>query len=384
MSGNENHFEVIVLGAGSMGSAACYHLAKRGVSVLGIDQFDIPNNRSSHHGKSRMIRKAYYEHPDYVPLLQRAYELWGDLENDSPEQILFKTGALYLCHSKDSVVTGSLRSAKEHALPHTHLNTAAIRSDFPEFTVPDQFEGFFEPDGGFLRPELGIQEHARQAERWGAHFLSNTKVLDWTTNPSRVEVKTNEAIYSAEHLIISAGPWAQPILEHIGIELTVTRQVQAWFEPQGAPARFSYQNFPCWLIETQAPYGHYGFPILPGQKGLKIAEHRPGVPISAAAIDQEIQPPTEKELSGLRSVLETHIQDAAGPMIKSCTCLYTSTSDQHFVVGTHPGDDRISIAAGFSGHGYKFSSVVGEALADLASCGKTKHPIDFLNPMRFI
>lgn len=384
MSKNEKHFEVIVLGAGSIGSAACYHLAKRGISVLGIDQFDIPNNRSSHHGKSRMIRKAYYEHPDYVPLLHRAYELWSDLENESPEQIFFKTGALYLCHSKDSVVTGSLRSAKIHGLSHTHLNTAAIRSDFPEFTVPENFEGLFEPDGGFLRPELGIQEHARQAEKRGAHFLSNTKVLNWTSTPSCVEVKTNDTTYSAEHLIISAGPWAQPILESIGIELTVSRQVQAWFESRGDPVRFSYQNFPCWFIETHAPFGHYGFPILPGQKGLKIAEHRAGVPLSAATIDQGIQPPAEKELSELRSVLETHIQGASGQLIKSCTCLYTNTTDRHFVVGTHPTDDRISIAAGFSGHGYKFSTVIGEALADLVCWGKTKHPIDFLSPKRFI
>ena len=383
MPSENNHFDVIVLGVGSLGSAACYHLAKRGAKVVGVEQFDVPHRFGSHHGKSRMIRKAYYEHPDYVPLLNRAYELWDELQKKSPEPILNRTGALYLCESEDSVVTGSLRSAKQHDLPHRHLTGAEIKSEFAQFQVDDSFEGFFEPDGGYLRPEDAIVAHAWQASGLGAMILTNTPVLNWSADDNGVEVRTAEGLLYANELIISAGAWATKILNYLEVELTVTRQVQAWFEPKNDPDRFSADQFPCWFIETNAPYGHYGFPILPGQKGLKIAEHRPGQTIPIEDIGKEVMDPTEQELETLRSILEQYIPGAAGRLLKSCTCLYTNTPDQHFIIDKLPDNPRVNVAAGFSGHGYKFSSVVGEALADLALEGSTQHPIGFLGLSRF-
>ena len=383
MPENCKHYDVIVLGVGSMGSAACYHLAKRGISVLGIDRFEIPHNQGSHHGKSRMIRKAYYEHPDYVPLLERAYELWDQLEHDSSEQILYKNGALYLCGSEESVVSGSLRSALKYSLNHTHIQRGSLPKHFPQFMVPAHFEGFLEPEGGFLRPELGVQEHARQAEKLGAILMTRTEVFGWDSSESGVEIYTDSGKFFAKHLVICAGPWAQQVTKPLGIELTVTRQVQAWFAPKEDAEAFTPDNFPCWFIETQPPFGHYGFPILPGQKGLKIAEHRPGIPISTENTALLSQAPNDNEIEQLRSVLETHIQGSAGNLLKACTCLYTNSPDQHFIIGNHPKETRVSIAAGFSGHGYKFASVIGEVLADLAINGKTEHPIAFLSPDRF-
>jgi sarcosine oxidase len=383
MASNENHFDVIVLGVGSMGSAACYHLAKRGAKVLGLDQFEIPHNHGSHHGKSRMIRKAYYEHPDYVPLLQRAYELWDELEHAATNSVFKRTGALYLGKSDDSVVSGSIRSARQHKLPHRYLETVEIKRDFPAFSVPDCFDGFYEPDGGYLCPENGIEEHAWQAARLGTSILTNTPALSWQADKDGVEVKTMEGTLHADQLIVSAGAWTNSLLKDLGIQLTVTRQIQAWFEPKGDPQRFSPENFPCWFIETGPPYGHYGFPILPGQKGLKIAEHRPGSQIPIEQIGKAIEPPTAKELDSLQQILVEYIPGAAGPLLKSCTCLYTNSPDQHFIIGKHPIHDRVTMAAGFSGHGYKFAPVIGEILADLSTDGKTRHPVEFLSLERF-
>ncbi|MCZ6671907.1 MAG: N-methyl-L-tryptophan oxidase [Verrucomicrobia bacterium] len=383
MSAANNHFDVIVLGVGSMGSAACYHLAKRGIKVLGLEQFDIPHNQGSHHGKSRMIRKAYYEHPDYVPLLERAYELWDELEADATEKIIYRTGGLYLGSSYGSIITGSLESARKHGLPHRYLNHAEICEQFPSFQVPETFEGYFESEGGFIRPEDAVQEHAHQAEKNGARILASTPVLDWVSSPDGVEVKSSAGNFSAGQLIICAGAWTGPILRDLGIELTVTRQVQAWFEPKDDPKKFTHENFPCWFIETDPPHGHYGFPTLPSQKGLKIAEHKPGEPILADQVGQAVDPPNQSELDDLQRVLNTFIPGAAGQLLKSCTCLYTNSPDQHFIVGKHPELDPVSLAAGFSGHGYKFASVMGEILADLATNGATRHSIEFLSPKRF-
>ena len=379
----DNHFDVIVLGIGSMGSSACYHLAKRGARVLGLEQFDLPHQQGSHHGKSRMIRKAYFEHPDYVPLLQRAYQLWDELEAGSMETILKRTGGLYLCGSKDSIVTGSLASAREHNLPHDFLLHSDIVERFPAFNVPDSHTGFYEPDAGYLRPEEGILEHVRQAREKGATIKTNCPVLNWKKNGEGIEVSTDHGSYFAQQLVVCAGAWTSQMLTTLGIELTVTRQIQAWFEPLEDPAQFSPDSFPCWFIETELGSGHYGFPILPGRPALKIAHHKAGTVIPLSNLGQAVEPPTEAELEELRQILATYIPGAAGPVKNSCTCLYTNSPDQHFIVGKHPDEDRIQLAGGFSGHGYKFSSVIGEILADLAIEGKTRHPIDFLSPERF-
>jgi sarcosine oxidase len=366
-----------------MGSSATYHLAKRGSKVLGLDQFEIPHNQGSHHGKSRMIRKAYYEHPDYVPLLERAYELWDELQEKASETIINRTGAIFLGNSQDSIVSGSLKSARLHNLPYRYLNAAEIKADFPSFTVDESFEGFFEPDGGYLRPEDGIVEHAWRASGAGAKILTNTPALSWNATADGIEVRTAEGALFADQLIITAGAWTNSVVKNLGIELTVTRQVQAWFEPKTDPSNFSPDNFLCWFIDTNPPHGHYGFPILPRQKGLKIADHKPGDPIPIDQIGKAIEPPTEAELVSLQQILATYIPGAAGRIIRSCTCLYTNSPDQHFIIGKHPEHDRVTFATGFSGHGYKFASVMGEILADLALDGATPHPIAFLSPERF-
>ncbi|MCB1121744.1 MAG: N-methyl-L-tryptophan oxidase [Verrucomicrobiae bacterium] len=365
-----------------MGSATCYHLAKRGIKVLGIEQYDLPHNQGSHHGKSRMIRQAYYEHPDYVPLLKRAYQLWEELEKAGQKKILHRTGALYLSHPAGSVVEGSLRSAREHRLPHRHLKPEEIHTDFPPFSVPETFEGFFEKDGGYVLPEMGVEEHAWQACSDGAKILTNTPATRWSCGNHSVEVETKEGMVEADQLIITTGAWTGKVMKDLGIDLAVTRQVQAWFEPTEDTERFNPENFPCWFIETDPPHGHYGFPILPGRKGLKVAEHKPGEVIPLSEIGRAMADPTEVELAKLQTVMNRYLPGSAHRLLNACTCYYTNSPDQHFIVGRHPLHDRVSFATGFSGHGYKFAPVMSEILADLATRGKTDHPIAFLSPKR--
>lgn len=376
------HYDVIVAGVGSMGAAACRHLARRGVSVLGLEQFDIPHGRGSHHGQSRMIRQAYSEHPDYVPLLKRAYELWEELQEESGYKLLHLTGGLYLSPRGGAIVKGSLVAARAHDLPHEHLDHAALRKRFPQFRLPALFEGFHEEKAGFVIPEHAVCAHAEGALTAGAELHAREPVLSWEASPAGVEVRTARETYHAGHLVVSAGAWAGRLLRDLGIELKVTRQVLAWFWPRD-PAPFALGRFPCWFIETEPGFGHYGFPMVPGQPGVKIALHKAASTIDPDALSENRFQPAEDELEALRQVFAEFIPDAAGRLMAARVCLYTNSPDSHFIIDRHPIHERVTIACGFSGHGFKFASVAGEILADLATEGRTRHPIAFLGLDRF-
>ncbi len=337
-----------------------------------------------------MIRQSYYEHPDYVPLLQRAYELWDELEQragsteNESERILHLTGGLYLGPPDGSIVPGALAAAREHRLPHQLLDSEALASRFPQFRLPDGFEGFFDERAGFLVPELAVAAHAREARTHGADLRTDEPILEWSASGGGVKVRTAAGTYEAGHLVITAGAWNGPLLRDLEVELTVTRQVLAWFDPQGDVEALSLGRLPCWFIETDTPYGHYGFPMLSfGQRGFKIALHKPGDVIAPDELGAAAQEPREEEIESLRAALRTCIPGGDGRFLAARTCLYTNSADSHFIVGPHPAHDRLTIAAGFSGHGFKFASVMGEVLADLATEGRTRHPIGFLSPARF-
>lgn len=364
-----------------MGSAACHYLAKRGAEVTGLEQFDVTHENGSHHGESRMIRQSYYEHPGYVPLLRRAYSLWRGLEQLSGVPLLSETGGLYMGSPGAEIVTGALRAAQEHGLPHELLDAAGIRRRFPQFDVPDNFTGFHETRAGFLRPEAAIRAHAAEARKYGAEIHERQRVLSWTTRSSGVEVITAEETHEGDQLVITAGPWAREMITGLGIRLEVTRQIVGWFQPQAQPERYLEECFPCWFIETDSPHGHYGFPLAPESGALKVALHKPGIPALPGGTGG--QAPTPEESETLRGILNRFIPGAGGILTSASTCLYTNSPDHHFVVGLHPTAERVSVAAGFSGHGFKFASVIGEILADLALHGATPHPIDLFDPARF-
>ena len=389
-SGTLSTYDVIVVGIGSMGSAACYHLAKRGLRVLGLEQFDVPHERGSHHGHSRMIRRSYFEHPDYVPLLRRAYQLWDELEEvegssqSEAKRLFHRTGGLYLGPPDGAVVPGALQAAREHGLSHELLDRAELARRFPAFRAPVGFSAFYEVEAGFLVPELAVAAHARQAIACGAEIRTREEILDWETKTLGVSVRTGMGRYEAAHLVVTAGAWSGSLLRDLEVELTVTRQVLAWFDAQGDRESLALGNFPCWFIESDPPYGHYGFPMLDsGQRGLKIGLHKPGAQIAPDALGSSGAEATNEETDSLREILGTCIPDGVGPLLVTQTCLYTNSADDHFIIGPHPSRENLTFAAGFSGHGFKFSSVMGEVLADLASEGTTRHPIEFLSPRRF-
>jgi sarcosine oxidase len=374
-------FDVIVLGVGAMGAAACWHLAKRGVRVLGLEQNGVPNGLGSSHGYSRAIRLAYFEHPDYVPLLKRAWELWQDLENASGQTLLYKTGCLYLGPADSELIRGSRHSAQTHGLPHETLSRQAIADSFEPFHVPDDFIGLFETLGGTLRPELSIASMALESLKHGAVIHGQTTVTGWQSQTNGVTVQTAQGnTYHATHLIISGGAWSSRLITSLGVPLMVTRQVLGWVWPR-LPERFTLEaGFPTWAIEHGSEF-HYGFPMLPDNPGFKIARHAPlGQVTTPETVRRD---PTPEDEETFRPALRRFFPGADGPTLAVRTCLYTNSPDGHFILDRHPEHNSVTVACGFSGHGFKFAPVIGEALADLASTGATSLPIDFLGLKRF-
>lgn len=367
-------FDVIVVGVGAMGSSACFQLARRGARVLGLEQFDIPHALGSSHGASRMIRLAYYEHADYVPLLRRAYELWDELEAISGQKLFYRTGGLYMGPPDGEIVGGAARSAREHQLPHELLDQKEIGRRFPPFQIPDDWVGLFEPEAGFLTPERVISAYAQAALNNRAELHGRETVVQWSADSHGVRVRTDRAEYRAAHLIFCSGPWSGKLLRDLGVELTVTRQVLGWVWPR-EPKAFTLGRFPVWAIDCLDGTIHYGFPMMHDVPGFKVAHHGPGRVTDPDRIARDPQAGDEETF---RPVLRQMIPTADGPLLSMKICLYTNSPDGHFIIDRHPLYEQISLACGFSGHGFKFASVVGEILADLTLSGSTKLPAQFL------
>lgn len=380
------NFDVIVLGVGSMGSATCYNLAIRGVQVLGLEQFEIPHDQGSHAGQSRIIRKAYFEHQDYVPLLQRAYENWHDLENKTGSQVYFPTGLLYSGKPTDILIKGVRESAAKYNINIEALSISETTIRYPQFRIPEEFEVLFEPDAGFITPELAISLFVEQAKSFGAQINTKEKVISWTREAGTIKVITDKDSYSCKKLVITAGPWAGKRIPGLSASLRVTRQVIAWVNTK-QPQLFELNQSPCWMIDDDTQPGmYYGFPILPVDKfglpnGMKLAYHYPGLTSDPDQVDRN---PSKEEEQNLIEALYRYLPEGYSSTHVLKTCLYTNTPDEHFVIDFLPNFEQdVVIAAGFSGHGFKFVSVVGEIMADLVTKGKTDLPIGFLNAMRF-
>ncbi|MEE3001955.1 MAG: N-methyl-L-tryptophan oxidase [Planctomycetota bacterium] len=371
-------FDIIVVGVGAMGSSACYHLARRGVKVLGLEQHSIPHDLGSSHGQSRMIRCAYYEHPDYVPLLLRSWTLWEELQQEAGRDLLFATGGLYMGPAGCEFVEASRQAASEHGLAHESLDHAQLADRFPQFQLPENFIGMHETRAGFLVPEWCIEDHVRLAREHGADIREGEPVVDWSAGPNSVQVQTRSGTCEASHLVLSAGAW-MPSLSRADLPLQVTRQVLGWMHPDD-PRALALGSLPVWAIDTPGVGQLYGFPMagdagLPGPVGFKVAMHAAGEVDDPGTINREAGP--GDEASFLEHV--TNWIPAAGSRIETMrTCMYTNSSDEHFIIDAHPENERVTLATGFSGHGFKMSSVLGEILADLSTDGRTDHPVDFL------
>ncbi len=377
-----NRYDSIVAGAGSMGAAACYELAQRGQRVLGIEQFSIPHEKGSHGGQSRIIRKAYFEHPDYVPLLQRAYEKWEMLESASGEKVYFETGLLYLGPANHPVMKGVRESARLHDI---ELNTV-FPENFPQFNTGEKDELLMEPRAGFLLPGKAISLLAAQALQKDAVIHTGEQMLEWKKKNDCITVTTDKGVYECGKLIITAGAWTGKLLQELQVPLKVTRQVLMWVKPE-KPGQFLPAHFPCWLIASENRAGaYYGFPYLSGKAfgepaGLKLALHFPFEETDADNVNREV---SKAETDELINGLKNYFPAAAAEVVAAKTCLYTNSPDEDFIIDFLPGyDNDVAFACGFSGHGFKFASVVGEILADMVTTGKTNLPVDFLSLRRF-
>ena len=375
---SSQHYDAIVIGLGGMGSATLYQLAKRGKRVLGIEQFGIAHELGSSHGVTRIIRLAYHEHPSYVPLMRRAYELWRDLEAETEEQILHITGSIDAGPPDGSNFYGSLLSCEEHDLPHDVLTSAELTKRFPGYRLPSETMAVFQGEGGFVLPERCISLFVEQAKALGATVHTNERTLEWHPTTNGVSVRTERGEYEAETLVISAGAWVAKLLPGLGAAAIPERQVLAWFEIL-RPEHFTPDVFPVFnLVVDEGQF--YGFPEF-GIPGFKLGKyHHLEENVDPDTIDRE---PNVQDESVLRDFTEEYFPGAAGATASMKVCMFTNSPDEHFIIDCLPDAPQVVVAAGFSGHGFKFSSVVGEILSDLAIDGATSHDIEMFRLARF-
>jgi sarcosine oxidase len=371
--------DVIVLGLGAMGSAAGYHLARRGVRVIGLEQYTPVHDRGSSHGQSRIIREAYFEHPDYVPLLQRAYEQWRALQEECHASLLIMTGGLMIGPRDGVLVQGALASARAHNLPHELISADEIQHRFPPFRVSSEMVAVQEPNAGVLHPEACIRAHLDGATTAGAMLRFEEPVLQWTAGEHTVDVMTTKGQYSAARLVITAGAWAPQVLDALHLPLQVERNVMYWFAPKADASAFAPSRFPIYICEYRTGAFFYGFPAQ-SDGTVKVAHHHSGDFCTPSTLRRDVAP---AEVARIRGLLEAHLPAASGELRATAACMYTNTPDLNFIIDRHPQHPQVTLACGFSGHGFKFSSVVGEVLADLALDGWTRHPIHLFRLPRF-
>jgi sarcosine oxidase len=371
-------YDAIVLGLGGMGSATLFHLARRGLRVLGLERFDLVHEHGSSHGLTRIIRLAYWEHPTYVSLLRRAYQLWRELEELSGERLLHITGSVDAGPAGGSVFEGALKSSKLHGLPHEVMDGAELHRRFPGYRLPREMRCLYQPDGGFLLPERCNVAHAALAHTHGAEVHCREPVLQWGATGGRVWVRTTRGRYEAGRLVVCAGPWAARLIPELDGLAVPERQVLAWLQP-ARPEYFQPDAFPVFNLEAEEGR-YYGFPsfLVPGFKFGKYHHRGEVVDPDGARLEPE---PEDEDL--LRAFARRYFPDGAGPALMLKACLFTNSPDRHFILDRHPDHPEVAIAAGFSGHGYKFCSVIGEIMADLARDGRTRHDIEFFRLGRF-
>jgi sarcosine oxidase len=353
-------YDVIVLGLGGMGTAAAAELARRGRRVLGMDQFNLAHDQGSSHGHTRVIRTAYFEQPAYVPLVRRAFGLWHELEQRTGEHLLTACPCLSIGRPDGELVQGVRRAAEEHHLAIESLGPAELARRYPLFHFAESHVGVLEQDAGFLYVDRCVQAAAADAEAHGATFRWSEPARQWQATAHGVTVWTDRQTYHAGRLVITAGAWATQLLGDLGTKFTVMRQVPLWFAPSD-PRPFARDRFPIYLADTPAGT-FYGLPAI-DPRGHKVAQHYGAQELAGPdAVDRSV---TDADEASVRAFVREHLPAADGPRRYASVCLYTLTPDRHFVIDRHPAYETVVLAAGFSGHGFKFAPVVGELLSDL-------------------
>ena len=387
-----NNFDTIVFGLGAMGSAALYQLAKRGNKALGLDRFPPPHDNGSSHGESRIIRQAIGEGEEYVPLVLRSYDLWREIENETGKDLLTITGGLTLesqssegvLHGRPDFLDQAIRCAEKFNIRHEILETADIKRRYPQFAVTDE-RAYFEPETGFLRPELCIEAQLHLARQHGAAVHTDEAVVSVESRgDSAVTVKTRRSAYVAAKVIVTAGAWIARFLPPAYARLfKVSRQVMYWFDiGEDRRSTFAAPGFPIfiWIFGKGGEFGFYGFPTLDG-KTIKIATEQ----FTATSDPDQARRAvgTEEKQSMYRNYVQGRLSEISDRCGTATRCLYTTTPDSNFVIDAHPENDRIMIASPCSGHGFKHSAAIGEALAEQVIDGKSRIDITSFSLKRF-
>ncbi len=370
-------YDAIVIGVGGAGSAALLRLADRGASVLGIERFAPGHGRGSSHGQSRLIRRAYFEHPDYVPLVERAFDAWHELEQRTGETLFHKIGLLQVGPADGAVLAGVRESARRHALEIDNLSAAQVSAEFPGFLMPDGCDAVLERGAGYLTVERCVELHAQEAIHAGAEIHSGESVRGWSADGTGFRVETDRASYSAARLVITTGAWASQLLADLQIPFEVRRKPLYWFATRSEVYQAA-RGCPGYLFDL--PDGcFYGFPEL-DSSGIKVGQHSGGTPVDDPLnVNRDVDP---VDFAQVANFVSRYLIEATTRRTEHTVCMYTMTPDEHFVVDRHPEHPNLVFAAGLSGHGFKFTSVLGQALVDLALDGATQLPIGFLSVQR--
>ncbi|MEA2531229.1 MAG: sarcosine oxidase [Thermomicrobiales bacterium] len=371
-------YDVIVVGLGAMGSAAAYHLSRRGERVLGLDAYAAGHTNGSSHGESRIIRLAYYEHPDYNMLLARAYELWAALEAEAGEQLLYPSGGLMFGRPDDELVAESIAAIRRQEREHEILDAVEVRRRYPAFQPDDDEIALFDPRMGILFADRCVAAHRRLAVAHGAVLRDETTVRRWTATADGVEVWTDAGRFRAARLVIAAGPWIGKLLPELARMIGIERIPVFYWQPRESPDLFALGRFPVYMWERRGEGVFYGFPHLT-LPGIKAGRHHNEDWCDPDTVERVV---TAEDERLVRDFFARHIPALNGEVVERYACLYTTTPDQHFLIDRHPAHANVCYASSCSGHGFKFAAVVGELLADLALTGRTTPAADFLRGER--
>jgi sarcosine oxidase len=376
VTNDSRSYDAIVVGLGAMGSATLFHLARRGLRVLGLEQYSRGHRLGSSHGDSRIIRETYFEHPLYVPLVQRAHQLWRELEKISGRSLMKITGGLMIGPPDGVVVSGTLRSAREHKLPHEVLRPSEVHGRFPAFQLASHLVAVLDPRAGHLDPEACNEAHVDAARAAGAEARFDEPVLEWIPEAEGVRVLTATGDFAAKHLVLAAGAWTSGLLREVRLPLTVERQSVFWFSPDGMPGLYEAERFPIYAHEYKAGHICYGFPRLP--RGVKASVMHSGeLATDPLSVERTVD---EAEAAPLRAALLPVLPGLADATVRERdVCLFTNTPDHDFIIDFHPLHPQVLISSPCSGHGFKFASAIGELQADLIATGKTRFD---LSPFR--
>jgi sarcosine oxidase len=370
-------FDHIVVGVGGMGSAAVCELARRGQRVLGLEQFAIPHELGSSAGSTRIFRFAYFEHPGYVPLMRLSFARWQALERDFGERLLTVTGGLDIGLPAGRVVSGAKEACRLHGLTHEVLSAGEVARRHPAWRLPGGFAAVWQPEAGFLPADRAIVAHATVARRFGAEVRENEPVLRWKAVSERVEVETPAGRYEAGSLIFAAGAWTSRLLARFAPLAVPQRQVVGWFAT--ADGQFAPEAFPVFVLDCPERGNFYGFPERTRGEGFKVGRFRHREQdVDPEAVDRRVTADDEAVLTWIGRYLASPMD--AGVGFK--TCMFVNSPDGRFIVDTLPEHRNVAVAAGFSGHGFKFCSGIGAILADLAIEGRTPYDIGLFSLSR--